>query len=124
MNNIDDNRPTCNRCNEPIIYGQKEYHNQYCKDCGQVFCLVHDCRGQEKVNNSENKKNHIQTNYYVKLSCCKLKPVQAKNAQVFKEEWNRLLLPSVTENVIIDQILKLLRDNNINEINIKILKTE
>ena len=122
--NIDDNRPVCNRCNEPIIYGQKEYHNQHCKDCGKVFCLIHDCQKQNKDNSKNKNKTRTQTTYYVKLGRCVLEPIQANNAQVYKEKWDRLLLPSVTENVIVDQVLKLLRDNTISEIDVKILKTE
>lgn len=120
--NVDDNRPVCTRCNEPVVYGHKELHSQHCKECGQMFCGIHDCSAQNTADSK--KKSYTQTTYYVKLGQCRLEPVQANSTQVYKEKWDRILLPTITEDIVVDQILKLLRDKSVAEIDIKILKTE
>ncbi len=118
--NADDNRPLCTRCGEPIIYGQKELHIQHCKDCGNIFCLIHDCRATQNSAGKVVKENIYGAEFNKKTYA----PMAHTQVEAFSIQQQLILLPEVPESILVDNFLKLLRDKNTQEFTIRIMKIE
>ena len=119
--NADDYRPICERCGEPMTVGTTRLHNQYCDDCDEVYCLVHECSAtggpDQKAPAKKEKKG-----YLLKISRCTLEATSAAG-KVYRESWDTVVVPQAGERLVIDQILQALRAKGVSEVKISVSKS-